>query len=238
MKQLISIVLLLLGSFNGISTRHSSEVLMPHEQLHSDLSKRSNQLYDLLVLDSLGLSWDAWDFALKGQAHLIEAGLVQNPDIITIIDYSLPSTEKRLFVIDLESGDLLFHTLVSHGRNSGKVKPTQFSNKPESFQTSLGFYVTQQTYQGKHGYSLRLLGTEKGINDKALDRGIVMHAADYVNASLAQKQGYIGRSLGCPAIPPVLHQDLIKTIKDGSCLFMFSPDKQYLKKSKWLQPLV
>nr|WP_236023392.1 murein L,D-transpeptidase catalytic domain family protein [Chitinophaga chungangae] len=195
-------------------------------------------LYETLSLDSLGLSPEAYQYALQGHDRLQKEGKLRNDDILSIVDFSLPSTKKRLFVIDLASGKLLFNSLVSHGRNSGRDMATAFSNAPESFKSSLGFYVTGNTYRGAHGYSLRLEGEEEGINNNAMDRGIVMHAADYVNEKLARMQGYIGRSLGCPAIPPALHKKIIAKIQNGSCLFMYSPDEKYLSSTKMFQHTV
>ena len=157
-------------------------------------------LYETLDLGELGLSKEAYIAALKGFASLQAAGALQNQGILSIIDFSLSSARKRLFVIDIASGRLLFNTFVAHGRNSGKAFATQFSNKMHSFRSSLGFYVTGDTYAGHHGCSLRLKGIEPGINDNAMSRGIVMHAASYVNETLAEA-GCIGRSEGCPAIP-------------------------------------
>lgn len=192
-------------------------------------------LYSQLALDSMGLSQEAYDYAITGYQHLLEAGKIANDDVISIVDFSLPSSQKRLFVIDLENGKLLYNTLVSHGRNSGKGQATRFSNAPNSFKSSLGFYITGATYKGEHGYSLRLNGEEKGINDNALSRGIVMHCADYVDERLARKQGYIGRSLGCPAIPTAVHKKVIEAISNGTCLFLYSPDKGYMAHSKILK---
>lgn len=196
----------------------------------------AEMLYNQLSLDSLGLSKEAFQYALMGYNELDKQGKLRKDGILSIVDFSLPSTKKRLFVIDMASGSLLFNTLVSHGRNSGKEMATSFSNAAESFKSSLGFYITGGTYKGKHGVSLRLEGEEAGINDNAMERGIVMHAADYVNDLLARKQGYIGRSLGCPAVPPQLHKKIINTIQNGSCLFMYSPDAKYISRSKFLQP--
>lgn len=195
-------------------------------------------LYEELSLDSLGLSKEAYQFALKGHDQLMKEGKLLNEEIISIVDFSLPSTQKRLFVIDISTGQLLFNSLVSHGRNSGKEMATSFSNSPESFKSSLGFYVTGGTYKGKHGFSLRLEGEEDGINSNAMERAIVMHAAEYVNERLGRRQGYIGRSLGCPALPVSLHKKIIRTIQNGSCLFMYSPDANYISKSKLLQQTV
>jgi L,D-transpeptidase-like protein len=188
-------------------------------------------LYDKLNLDSLQLSREAYMCAIKGFNNLVAQGAVTNQHILSIVDFSLPSSQKRLFVLDLLAGKLLFNTYVSHGRNSGKEQATKFSNDVNSFQSSLGFFVTGNTYKGEHGYSLRLEGVEKGINDNALNRGIVIHAANYVNEKMAKQKGYIGRSLGCPAVPVKLHRPIIQTIKDGSCLFLYGPDANYTARS-------
>ncbi len=193
-----------------------------------------SSLYDDMRLDTTGLSREAFDDAMAGFEHLDSIGRIKNDKIISIIDFSLPSTQKRLFVIDLQNKILLFNTLVSHGRNSGTLSANTFSNQPNSFKTSLGFYVTGDTYEGEHGYSLRLEGEEAGINDNAMSRGIVMHSAAYVNETLIKTQGYIGRSLGCPAIPESVHRKVIERIRNGSCLFLYSPDKYYSAHTKLL----
>lgn len=193
-------------------------------------------LFAQLKLDSLGLSKEAFNYALSGMEKLEKEGKLKNSNLLTIADFSQPSSKKRLFVIDLEKGAVLFNTFVSHGRNSGTAVATAFSNAPESFKSSLGFYVTGQTYKGQHGYSLRLEGEEEGINDNAMSRGIVMHSAAYVNEQIAKMQGYVGRSLGCPAIPEKVHKQIIEVIKNGSCLFLYSPDKSYMANSKMLAP--
>jgi hypothetical protein len=188
-------------------------------------------LYAGLGLDSLGLSNDAYVFALKGYRNLLKTGNISRSEVLSIVDFSLPSSEKRLFVIDMDNRKLIFNTYVSHGRNSGLEQATRFSNKLNSFQSSLGFYRTGNTYKGEHGYSLRLDGLEQGINDNAFDRGIVIHAANYVNEKYALKKGFIGRSLGCPAVPVKLHRPIIEAIKGGSCLFVFGPDTTYMVQS-------
>lgn len=191
-------------------------------------------LYDALALDSMGLSRSAFNYAIQGMEKLESEGKLENSDLITIVDFSLSSSKKRLFVIDLKNQKVLFNTLVSHGRNSGTDVATSFSNSPESFKSSLGFFVTGETYRGEHGMSLRLEGQEKGINDNALARGIVMHSAAYVNEKLAALQGYIGRSLGCPAVPANVHKKIIDMIKNGTCLFLYSPDKYYMAHSQFM----
>lgn len=192
------------------------------------------QLYDKLELNETGLSRKAFDYAIKGYEYLKEQGKLQNDKVLTIIDFSKPSDQKRLFVLDVENVKLLYHTYVAHGRNSGSKYATHFSNKPGSFMSSLGFYLTGNTYSGEHGYSLRLVGEEKGINDNALSRAIVMHCADYVSTSFIKYRGYIGRSLGCPALPKTVYKPIIQTIKEGSCLFIYAPSEKYTARSKVL----
>lgn len=189
-------------------------------------------LYESLDLEKLGLSHQAFLYALKGYRQLQEKGQLLNDAVLSVIDFSLPSTQKRFFVIDLNNNSLLYHTYVSHGKNSGKLMAKKFSNRNSSYQSSLGFYTTGNTYFGKHGFSLRLIGIEKGINDKALQRGIVIHSADYASEQFAFQQGYLGRSQGCPAVPEEIHKELIQTIQNGSCLFIYSPATVYSKQSK------
>ena len=145
------------------------------------------------------------------------------PSTLTIIDFTRPSTEKRLWVFDLRSHALLFEELVSHGRGSGQAMATAFSNVPESNKSSLGLFRTGEAYIGKHGLSLRLDGLEPGVNDRARERAIVIHGATYVSAAIARAQGYLGRSLGCPAVRPEIARSLIETVKNGSLLFAYGP---------------
>ncbi len=181
-----------------------------------------------------GLSKQVFDNAVKGYNYLLEKKLLKNTQILTIVDYSKPSSQKRLFVIDMSNGQVLFNTLVAHGRNSGYDYATDFSNKESSHKTSLGFFVTLNTYNGGNGYSLKLQGCEKGINDKALERAIVIHGADYVTERFAQNNGYLGRSHGCPAVPEKISKKIIDVIKNGSCLFLYHPTKKYTAVSKIL----
>jgi hypothetical protein len=193
-------------------------------------------LYDSLRLNLMGLSQQAFNYAMQGFNYLVKTGKLANDRVISIVDFSLPSSKKRLFIIDLDKAKVLFNTYVAHGANSGTLNATRFSNTPESNQSSLGFYETSNTYIGGHGYSLRLDGLEPGFNDNANSRAIVMHAAPYVDESLIRTQGYIGRSWGCPAVPENLHKPIIDKIKNGTCLFIFSPDKNYLSHSRVLHP--
>ena len=169
--------------------------------------------------------------ALAGYEILAEDNSITRPGVITIIDFSLRSDEERLWILDLNQGKVLFHCLVSHGRNSGENMAENFSNIPGSNASSPGFYITGETYMGKHGLSLALDGLEKGINDKARARAIVLHGADYVSRDFILSHGRLGRSLGCPAVPVDLSDDIIKTIKDGSCLFIYAPQESYISNS-------
>ena len=197
----------------------------------SSFLMRSLAIYDSLHLDQEGLTKEVFEMALKGMEKMLQAGLTQKDNVIAIADFNQPSTNKRLYIIDLNNYQLKFRTWVAHGRKSGGEMAESFSNRIESNQSSPGFYVTGNTYQGKHGYSLRLEGVEKGINDNAGRRAIVMHGADYVNSSIIPKLGYIGRSQGCPAIPMGLHRPIIDQLKEGACLFIYSPSVNYLKNS-------
>ncbi|MBW6535113.1 MAG: murein L,D-transpeptidase catalytic domain family protein [Mariniphaga sp.] len=182
-------------------------------------------------------SADLLQTALSGYEILKKEQTISRPEVITIIDFSLPSNQERLWVLDLVKAKVLYHCLVSHGRNSGEVMAENFSNKPGSYASSPGFYATGETYNGKHGFSLRLDGIENGINDKARERAIVIHGADYVSPEFIKKNGRLGRSLGCPAVPEEISREIIETIKDGTCLFVYAPAESYLSKSPVIKKL-
>ena len=175
-----------------------------------------------------------FSLALEAATAAVSRGQVTAPSTLTVIDYSKPSTEKRMWVYDLRSHALLFNELVSHGRGSGKTMATSFSNDPSSNESSLGLFRTGETYIGHNGYSLRLDGLEPGVNDRARERAIVMHAAPYVNAATAKANGYLGRSLGCPAVRPEIARQLIDAVKGGGLLFAYYPDANWLKSSEFL----
>jgi len=171
---------------------------------------------------------DKLDYRVLNRAMIGYNSLsLTNKKIITIIDFSKPSTEKRLFIIDIENRKLLFQTFVAHGKNSGLIKPTKFSNRIGSNQSSLGFYRTAGTYKGKHGYSLMLDGLEKGINDNARKRAIVIHGAKYVSEEFIEKNNRLGRSWGCPAVSDELSKEIIDLIKDGSCLYIYASNVDF-----------
>lgn len=167
-------------------------------------------------------------------ADCAEARALSNSPFLTVIDYSLPSTQPRLWVFDLERRELLFRELVAHGVNTGENFATRFSNRLGSRQSSLGLFLTDRTYFGRNGYSLRLRGLETGINHKAMERTIVMHGAWYVSEDFAEDHGRLGRSWGCPALEKDVAADVIDTIKDGSLLFVYYPDSTWLRSSRYL----
>jgi hypothetical protein len=188
-------------------------------------------LFSELHLSEAGMSQTVFNSALQGLKKLDSTGVIKKDSIITIIDFSQPSNQKRLYVLDLSAKQILFNTLVAHGRNSGSLWTSSFSNSLSSLKSSPGFYVTGETYMGDNGYSLRLDGLEKNINDHARERSIVMHGAPYVDESSINALGFLGRSWGCPAIPLSLHKAIINTIKEGTCLFIYSADRNYWRRS-------
>ena len=153
---------------------------------------------------------------------------------LAVIDYSLPSTQPRLWVFDLERGRLLFQELVAHGRNTGDAKAERFSNAEGSHMSSIGLFKTLQPYYGNNGYSLRLSGLDPGFNDNALARAIVMHGAPYVSEQFVKANGRLGRSWGCPAISAAVAKKMIDRVKGGGLVFAYYPDKEWLKTSKYL----
>lgn len=192
-------------------------------------------VYTAIHLSDSGLSREVFDLAIKGLNKLDTIGKIQNRDIITIADYSQSSNQKRLYVIDLKNRKLLFNTYVAHGRNTGEEYARYFSNVEGSLKSSLGFFITNQPMIGAEtGFALLLRGMEKGINDNAEKRAIIMHAADYATERFINQHGRLGRSLGCPALPPDMNKPVIETIKGGSCLFIYHPDSNYLSQSALL----
>lgn len=181
-----------------------------------------------------GLRPEVLRLALEAQEKAIRRGVVERPELLTLIDYSLPSTEKRLWVLDLDRGEVLFHELTTHGKASGGNMATQFSNVSMSLMSNLGLMTTAETYYGKNGYSLRLDGHEPGFNDEARPRAIVIHPADYATPAFISRIGRLGRSWGCPALDPAVARELIDTIKGGSVVYGYYPDRGYLTKSAFV----
>lgn len=194
----------------------------------------AHALYDSMKLRRAGLSRKAFELAWQGYQYMRRKHLLRNTEVLSICDFSQSSRRKRLYIIDLESRKLLINTHVAHGRNSGKEYARSFSNNMESHKSSLGFYITKETYWGGHGLALEIDGLERGINDKANERKIVVHGSDYVGDKFLRGNPFTGRSFGCPAVPSKVNTKVIHTIKNGSCFFIYHPTKNYLSKSRIL----
>jgi hypothetical protein len=191
---------------------------------------------DELLYQRLGepaLPFVALTSAMEVYRHLAKNGQIINEKVITIIDFTKPSHMERLFVIDLMAEKIRYRSLVAHGKNSGERYATSFSNSPQSHQSSLGYYLTGKPYMGRHGYSLVLDGLEKGINDNARKRAVVIHGAAYVSQRFIESCGRLGRSFGCPALPEELVTEVIDTIREKSLLFIYSDDRNYSKNSSF-----
>lgn len=187
------------------------------------------KLYSDLNLEK-DLDFNIFKIALNGYLKIDN----RKKNLLTIIDFSKPSTEKRFYVIDLNKKKTLIKSYVAHGNKSGGNLATSFSNKLNSHKSSLGFFLTEGTYNGGNGYSMVLNGLETGINDKAKERSIVIHGANYVSSSIINTQGRLGRSFGCPAIPKKINKKVIDTIKDGSVIYIYGNDNNYFKKSSFV----
>jgi hypothetical protein len=191
-------------------------------------------LYEEIDLKEIGLTKKAFEYALKGYYYLLDHHWLNKTNIISICDLSQSSRNKRLYVVDLEQKKVLINTYVAHGRNSGTEYARAFSNNPSSHKTSLGFYVTQGTYYGDNGLSLKIRGLERGFNDRANGRNIVIHGSKYVGPDFLGMNQFCGRSYGCPAVPADESENIIDTIKEGTCLFIYHPTKKYISRSKIL----
>ncbi|RSK35235.1 murein L,D-transpeptidase catalytic domain family protein [Hymenobacter metallilatus] len=192
--------------------------------------QRLHDMYRDLQVEEQGLRFEVFEKAMTGYLNLEKQGKLGSKQLLTVVDFSLPSTEKRLWVLDLAAKQVKFHTLVAHGHNSGENMATNFSNENESNMSSLGFYVTQGEYQGKHGRSLKLQGMDEGYNTNALSRSVVMHGADYVSEDFIRQYGRLGRSLGCPALPMDQKDAIIASVEGQTCLFLNGPDQAYSSK--------
>ena len=195
---------------------------------------RSFKLSDWSAASRGTIDAKVFSLALDAASCAVRSGAVDDPSTLSVIDYSRPSTSPRLWVFDLESRELLYEELVAHGQGSGGNLATQFSNTEDSHQSSLGLFVTEGTYVGRNGYSLRLNGLDRGFNDRARERAIVMHGATYVDPALALAQGRLGRSWGCPALREAVARDVIDRVKGGSLVFAYYPDPLWLTSSAYL----
>ena len=212
-------LLLIIMLLFGCSTMMYNKTPMPIEEI--------NDIFAEAELEAI-MDYDVFKMAMNCFSKISP----EKDHIISIIDFGLPSTMQRFYVIDLKNRHLLYYTYTSHGVNTGENMAEFFSNKEGSRQSSIGFYKTAETYEGKHGTSLKLDGLERGFNHNARKRYIVIHSADYVSDEFIQENGRLGRSWGCPALPPDLTQEIIETIKEGTVLFVYGEDENYLRRSK------
>jgi len=195
-----------------------------------------DQVYKMFTANNASVpSLLSFTNGITGYNKLVSEGKIKN-ELLTIVDFSLPSSEKRMWVLDMKNHKVLFNTLVAHGKNTGLDMATDFSNTENSFQSSLGFYVTAETYYGKNGLSLFIDGQEEGFNSNARQRYVVVHGAEYANPEFVERNGRLGRSLGCPAVPTAVSKEIINTIKGNSALFIYHTNEEYAKKSTYLNP--
>jgi hypothetical protein len=235
------IVSLSLVLFSFAKVNNSSELIASAKDSTSTDSSAApemsmslgNKLYRNLHLQDAGLSQETVEYAVKGYQKLVDSGLVNKDQYLTIVDFSQSSREKRFYIIDMKNNKLAWNTFVAHGKSSGVDMAKSFSNAFNSNKSSLGFYVTKSTYNGKHGLSLRIKGLEYGFNDNAEARGVVVHGASYVNAGRVRSE-YMGRSQGCPALPQNEYAQVINIIKEGSVMFIYNPSEGYLQSSTLL----
>ena len=232
MRRLLPLIILLLAP-GVIASWSSGNKPFRISSVHTD------SLMFKLATDSIEFpSSHVLQTALAGYKLLLDSQSINRREVITIIDFSLPSDRERLWVLDIINKKVLYCCLVSHGRNSGDLRAESFSNVPGSNASSPGFYSTGETYQGKHGLSLALDGLENNINDNARIRTIVIHGADYVSSEFIKRHGRLGRSQGCPAVPADQSKEIINTIKGGSCLFIYAPVPDYTSNSQIINHII
>jgi hypothetical protein len=218
-------------------------VLVAGSPTHARERKRASASAAVASAAFRPADWDAsrlgsldphvFTLALNAASCAVRSGRIAAPATLTVIDYSKPSTNKRLWVVDLRTHALLFEELVAHGQGSGANMATQFSNEPETHRSSIGLFETKDTYIGKNGYSLRLEGLDAGFNDHAMERAIVMHGAPYVDEAIARRQGRLGRSWGCPALRESVAHELIDRVKGSGLVFAYYPDPKWLSTSQF-----
>lgn len=234
MYKFFPVFMFFLTSFSPIEHKTTPTKAIAATSTKSDFEMKAESIYSQLNANNFSLpNLQSFAEGLEGFYSLKEKGIIKR-DILTLVDFSLSSNVKRLWVIDLATNTILYNSLVAHGRNTGDEFANSFSNSPQSFKSSLGFYATGEIYNGKHGASLKLDGLEKGINDTARERGVVMHGADYVAESFIKSNHRLGRSLGCPAIPVALTKEIINTIKGKSCLFIYHSSRNHKAIAKFV----
>ena len=224
----VKILILALIWVVGASVKNPSDSPVNAKQVFLNFTE---SFYDCVKEERI--SYNALQYGLRGYHYLRKSAKLKKKRYLTIVDFSLPSNKERLFIIDIELNKVIHRSLVSHGMETGRLEAMEFSNEHNSHKSSLGFYITGRVYKGKHDESIKLYGLERNFNDNAYNRGVVVHRADYATESfLKSNNNVLGRSLGCPAVPFEDYTSLVNIIRDGSCFFIYSPNKEYLRKSK------
>ncbi|MCK4251808.1 murein L,D-transpeptidase catalytic domain family protein [candidate division WOR-3 bacterium] len=240
LRLLFLLIVLFIYQSRGFSliTAYNEEVIADYSHTQNFFHKEMFKMYIKKLYKECGLvgklHYKVFRLAVIGYINMKAEGFLSDKAIITVIDYTISANEKRFFVIDLDSKELLYNTLVAHGKNTGNKYAKYFSNEPKSCQSCFGFFITAEAYYGKHGYSLKLDGVDTLFNDNARKRSVVMHGAHYVSQDFIKQYGRLGRSWGCPALSKNKSKCIIDTIKHGCCLFIYYNDKNYLNTSKYL----
>jgi len=211
-------------------------VILPGAGIQRENIEKSFHDFTISFYQRIGdadLDYDAFRIGLLGYLRLRKEGRLKKAALLTIIDYSKSSNSERFFLFDVDQKVLLHKSLVAHGKNTGQEYARYFSNIPETRKSSMGFHITAETYYGMHGLSMRMDGVEPRFNGNVRKRDIVIHSADYVSEKFIAANNRLGRSWGCPALPAEHYLPVIQKIKDGSCLFVYYPDEEYLSSSKY-----
>lgn len=228
----LPVLMFFFSSFSVNETKPTEPKKLIAAAAESTFEMKAEKIYSNLQSNNLSMpKMESFTKALQGFYALKAKGTIKK-DILTIVDFTLSSNTKRMWIIDMATNTVLYNSLVAHGRNTGEEFAKDFSNANSSYKSSLGFYATGEVYQGKHGFSLRLDGLEKGINDNARSRAVVIHGADYVAEDFIKAHGRLGRSQGCPALPVGITKEVINIIKDKSCLFIYHPSTNYKTATK------
>lgn len=233
---LLIITLLFVGqttifAFDNLNAKHQPNNYSPLMNNNENITPQTKDYLLEFELNNCDISPEAIRMGINAYQYLNNKGSLNNPNYLTIIDFSKPSTEERFFLIDMNSKKVVLKTLVAHGVNTGDLYATEFSNINDSYQSSLGAYITNETYIGVNGLSLKIDGVEEGINSNARLRRVVVHSANYVSYDYIKEHGKLGNSQGCPALPKAINDQIIEMIKDGSCLFIYHPTECYKAES-------
>ncbi|AMD85947.1 L,D-transpeptidase catalytic domain [Capnocytophaga haemolytica] len=236
-KYFFLILVFALSTFLYFAKAQTSQLSKEKQLALKQAELNIRELYSDIGCPQYGLSFEAFRYAYIGYQTLRKQHRLNDKELFSIIDFTKDCNTKRFYTIDLEKMKIIYFTYVSHGKNSGDKQPTSFSDVVDSNKSSLGFYITGNTYNGSKGYSLQLHGDERGYNSNLAKRAVVIHSADYANEDYILRHGRMGRSLGCPALPENIYKQVIETIKERTMIFAYYNDAKYLSSSKYLNVL-